>query len=264
MGFEGLRLELRAVRSAIDELCRAIQDHSKAVRNPPQPSPVIVSYDEKTTTDTKTQQSRQYQMQKSIRNWTSAAVLAAIVYASIAALQWCEMQRANGLAQKANQDAWTLADNANQTAIYSERPWVGINIAIQNWTDDKTRKAVIVFTNSGRRPAKTTLVQSGSHDFKSFPPNPPYELHSPNVADIRSVALILPNGYVTNVVPLPELNQDGLNKLSATKKHSLFTATSNTKMSALTNSIGRMPAGSISPVSTTERIVLLIVLPTTT
>src|ERR1700730_12065976 len=102
MGFFRLRLELRALRSAIEEFRHAIQDHSEAIHaaseaqrksNPPgQPTPVVVSFDDKTARDAKDEQNRQYGVQKSIRNWTKAAVIAATIYASIAALQWCEMR----------------------------------------------------------------------------------------------------------------------------------------------------------------------------
>jgi hypothetical protein len=120
MGFIRLRLELRAVRRAIEELRRAIQGHSEAIHaaeetqrhtDPPrQPTPAIISYDEQTTRDAKTEQNRQYGIQKSIRNWARAAVIAASIYAAIAALQWHEMRKAT--------------DTARDTLIRSQRPWL--------------------------------------------------------------------------------------------------------------------------------------------
>lgn len=125
MGFIRLRLELRAVRRTIDELRRAIEDHSKAIHsteeaqrhtNPPrQPMPVIVSYDEQATRDANAEQKRQYCIQKSIRNWTRAAVIAAIIYATIAAFQWCEMRKVTRATQIAAEAARNAAGTAADT-----------------------------------------------------------------------------------------------------------------------------------------------------
>jgi hypothetical protein len=137
-------------------------------------------------------------------------VLAA--YTTFAALQWYQMKMATTLAQKANADAWALADRANKIAIGAERPWVGMSIAIQDWEIGKNPKAVVVFTNSGRRPAKATLVQFDKGNFKIFPQNPPYHKYS---TDVMSLALILPNSFATNTQPLDPLTQERMNALGS-------------------------------------------------
>jgi hypothetical protein len=141
-------------------------------------------------------------------------VVVLTAYTTFAALQWCQMKKATGLAQKANSDAWALADRANKTAINAERPWVGISIAIQDWDVGKNPRAVVLFTNSGRRPAKATLVQFDKWNFKTFPQNPPYHSYS---TDVKSLALILPNSSVTNSQTLDPLTQERIITLGLRK-----------------------------------------------
>jgi hypothetical protein len=142
-------------------------------------------------------------------------ILAALTYAYVAVRQWREMiavrHQAQGAIDAANRSA-SAAETANRNAVESERPWVGMSIVIQNWADDKTRKAVVFFTNSGRRPAKATLVQLGKHAFRIFPQNPLYETFT---TDVKSIALILPNSFVSNAVPLTELTQARLTEPGA-------------------------------------------------
>src|ERR1700740_861036 len=97
MGLISLRVEFRAVKTALNELRQAIQQHSESVHatqeaqqhanRPRNPMPVVVSYDDKTVEYTKTQDDREYRTQNSIKNWTKAAVIAASIYAAIAAFQ---------------------------------------------------------------------------------------------------------------------------------------------------------------------------------
>lgn len=143
--------------------------------------------------------------QENVRFWFEGiGLFVLIVYTTLAALQWHQMKRATDLAQKANADAWTLANRANQTAIDSERPWVGISYAIQDWEVNKFPSATVFFINSGRRPAKVTLVQFDKRDYEVFPNTPSY---SRNSTDVKSVALILPNGTLTNTQPIGQLHK---------------------------------------------------------
>jgi hypothetical protein len=139
-------------------------------------------------------------------------VMVLAAYTTFAALQWGQMKRATEIAQTANADAWALADRANKTAIDAERPWVGMNIAILDWEIGKNPKAVVEFTNSGRRPARATLVEFDKGDFKVFPQNPPYHKYS---TDVKSVVLILPNSFATNSQPLDPLTQERMNALGS-------------------------------------------------
>lgn len=105
-----LRLELRAIRHAIEELRTAIQSHSETVHAAQEaqqqadksrkPTPVVVSYDDKTVKNTKCENNRQYRTQNSIKNWTKIAVIAASIYAGIAFLQWLKMSESNRISRE--------------------------------------------------------------------------------------------------------------------------------------------------------------------
>ena len=129
---------------------------------------------------------------------------AVVIYATIAALQWCQMKGANDLAQKANADAWMLANRANRTAINSERPWIGATLGTKDWEIPKVPIAVIYFINSGHRPAKVTRVCFDKGDYQVFPDSPPCHAHK---TDIASTVLIVPNGTVTNTQPEEQFTQ---------------------------------------------------------
>jgi hypothetical protein len=144
MGTMRLMVELRAVRHAINELRSAIEKHSEAIHaaqktsnetdKRPKPIPVLVSYDEKTNTS----QDRQNTTQDKIALWTRGAVIAAIIYATIAALQWCEMRKATV--------ATEIAANA---AVSASRAWM-VPVG-----ERKSNPATInfVWKNAGKSPA---------------------------------------------------------------------------------------------------------------
>ena len=102
-----MRLELRAVRDAVNDLRSAIEKHSETIhateearrRNNPKRQPIhaTVSYDDVTVRNAQAEANRQYSNQESIKNWTRNAVIAAIVYAAIAACQWRAMTQQNKL-----------------------------------------------------------------------------------------------------------------------------------------------------------------------
>jgi hypothetical protein len=144
-----------------------------------------------------------------------------ITYTTFAALQWRQMKKATDLAQKANADAWTLADRANTTAINSERPWVGIKFTIQGWTVGDSPEADVAFVNSGRRPAKVTRTLFDVGDFKALPRDPFYGRTYPSIHNVHSTALILPNASATNARLLDKLTQARLDELAA-RQHTFF------------------------------------------
>lgn len=131
MGLIGLRVELSALRDAINELRAAIQKHSETAHVTqkthdkdtaiPKSIPVTVSYVEQVDKD----QKASYRTQEGIRKWTRGAVIAASIYAAIAVLQWCEMR-------KATRAATTATYIAMQQFEASERPWVSINVNIDS------------------------------------------------------------------------------------------------------------------------------------
>lgn len=98
MGLIKLRVELGALRAAINELRGTIQEHIEAIHaaekartkehTVPERLPVLVSHDE----ELKKGEMSSYATQEGIRKWTKRAVIAAAIYAAIAALQWYEMR----------------------------------------------------------------------------------------------------------------------------------------------------------------------------
>jgi hypothetical protein len=145
-------------------------------------------------------------------------LLVLIAYTTFAALQWCQMKRATDLAQKANADAWLLANRANQTAIDSERPWVGISLSVQDWAIDKSPVADVSYINSGRRPAKITTAQFDIGDFRAFPKDP---FNKRVLSPVHSSGLILPNGNGTNARLIDRITQGRLDEL-AKRQHTFF------------------------------------------
>jgi hypothetical protein len=92
MGFIRLRAELRALQVAVDELRNAIEKHSESVcaaqkahdenQKGQKLTPVLVSYDKEANAS----QNAQNTAQEKIARWTKWGVIAAAVYAAIAAL----------------------------------------------------------------------------------------------------------------------------------------------------------------------------------
>jgi len=103
MGIVRLRLELRALRHAVNELYAAIKQHSEATyaaeqseRNKPtaaQTVQAVVSFYHETKRNTETENKKQRGIQSSIRFAAWFAFGAAIIYATIAVFQWCEMHK---------------------------------------------------------------------------------------------------------------------------------------------------------------------------
>lgn len=154
MGFFRLRLELRAIRSAIEELRKAIEEHASTIHATEERERyehsarktvnAVVAFDDKTVRDTQAENERQYRTQRSIKHAAWSAFAAAVIYAGIAAYQAKEMRRA------------TIAAQRSADAAYTElRPWVKI-------TDLKLR--------DGGGPIKTLMF----HQFPGGPLIPPF------------------------------------------------------------------------------------------
>ena len=132
---------------------------------------------------------------------------AIVIYAAISGWQLYEMRKAN-----------RIANQAIRNAVDAERPWVGISFSTYNWADPKspTASATVYFSNSGRRPARATLVQFGKGDFVNLPDNPPYQSYT---TDVHSIALILPNAApVSNTEAIPQLTLDRLQTLNRNRQ----------------------------------------------
>jgi hypothetical protein len=120
MSLFGLRLGTWRLRSAIEALKGAVDEHSKAIsstqaanRNPPstvQTVNAVVAFDNETKTDTETENNRQYGVQDSIRWAAWCAFGAAFVYAGIATYQSCLIRK--------------QIENSAESFRIDERAWV--------------------------------------------------------------------------------------------------------------------------------------------
>jgi hypothetical protein len=176
-------------------------------------------YESKTQVEeSKTFQRRSLRVQWMLFFATAAAFVTVGIYANIARLQKATMDATLGQIQKqvaASEVANNLARRSLRSAIDAERPWVGITFRIQDWTIGRNASANVIFTNSGRRPAKVTRVQFDSNEYVVFPDSPRYR------RNIRNSTLILPNGSVTNTQPLGVVTQSELDDLSL-RHHTFF------------------------------------------
>jgi hypothetical protein len=77
----------------------------------------------------------------------------------------------NRLAMQAQRSA-DYAKQAIDTAVDSERPWVGVSFyKADEFTEGKTAKITIQYTNSGKRPATVGMTYGGS-PMEKLPPFP--------------------------------------------------------------------------------------------
>lgn len=131
-----LAMLIRRLLEAIKNVIKAIQEHTKSIHaaeereREKKPSGEminrVISFDDKAVRDAETEHNRQYGVQNSIRWATWMAVLAAIVYAGVAACQLREMRKTTKAAIKSAVAAQQSADTAANEFEVSQRPWVKI------------------------------------------------------------------------------------------------------------------------------------------
>lgn len=201
-----LRRELAAIRHQIEELCRAIQEYSGVVhstqegqqqpREARNPARVVVSLDKQMAYDTKAQDDRQYKTQDSIRKWTRAAVIAAVIYAAVAGLQWNEMRKAT-ITQK-------------NTIVLEERAWLGVIRFTSSLAEQpevpyvqagKEVRFVAQFTNTGKTPGKaiSTVI---AFNFLPKETEVAPESMQPNPFTVQSTMVVQP-GAIHFIQTLP-------------------------------------------------------------
>jgi hypothetical protein len=127
-----VRRDLAAIRTGIEELRDAIQEHSKAIHaaeerkrhecSTAKTVHAVIAYDNQTKRDTKTEFDRQYRTQNSIRWAAWFAFGAASIYAGVAAYQLKEMRRASRTAQ-------TSVEAIQAETFQEERPWISVDVA---------------------------------------------------------------------------------------------------------------------------------------
>lgn len=115
----GLRELLIAVIGEIEELCTAIQQNSKAItaaQGSKQPQPTIVSFDDQTKRDLRTENDRLYRVQNSLRWAIWLAFLAAVIYAGVAAFTYSQIVKQYFLLKQSADAAKTSAEAAKGAA----------------------------------------------------------------------------------------------------------------------------------------------------
>jgi hypothetical protein len=166
--------------------------------------------------ETKTFQLQSLRVQWLLFFATAAVLVVAGIFTNIARLQKATMDATLGQIQKqvtTTEGANNLARRSLQSAMDAERPWVGITFRIQDGAIGRRGNATVIFTNSGRRPAKVNRVQFDSNEYVAFPDSPRYR------RNIRNSGLIFPNGTLTNTQRLGVVTQPEPDDLS---RHTLF------------------------------------------
>jgi hypothetical protein len=92
----GIPGQLTDIRQSIDQQTEAIRTTNERANHQHEPHNIRaeISFAEHTECKQKADSNRHYGIQKSLRNWTAAAFIAAATYAGIAAFQLCEMKKA--------------------------------------------------------------------------------------------------------------------------------------------------------------------------
>jgi hypothetical protein len=117
----------------------------------------VLSPHDQAMQEARQERDKQYRTQEGIRKATICAVIAAGVYAAIAAFQWCEMR-----------DATIAATSTARTAAkefeLSERPWVDAGISLVGplkFDENGARVNLnIALRNTGHSPALNTWIES--------------------------------------------------------------------------------------------------------
>jgi hypothetical protein len=115
------------------------------------------------------------------------------------------------------QQSSRLADDtekANQNVVEADRPWMGGNITVTNFSIGKKPTVIVNFINSGRRPARLDLTEVQTLARETFPKNPDAEYTSDTTP---STSVVVP-GQSTFLGPtLGEVIQSDLDLLDGGK-----------------------------------------------
>ena len=165
--------ELSAIRLRIEELCNVTQELLEATcatrkgkqedHKSAQPVPVVISLEEQAAKDAGRRDERQYRTQEKIKKWTALAVVAASIYAFVAAFQWYQMKKSTDAAIASADSARRAAKTAQRQLELSERPWVAVlDAAIRSSLvfDDKGAHTEVSFVlkNTGHSPALSVSI----------------------------------------------------------------------------------------------------------
>jgi hypothetical protein len=198
-----LAMLLRRLLEAVRDVKKAIQDHAGSVhakkehanQNKIEPKNIVaeIHFDEQTTEAQSAENQRQHDTQRQIRNATRAAVAAASVYAFIAILQWCAMQR---------QLAMSLDTAKRQFRAYVLYENGRVDIS----KDGRSYTVSIEIKNSGQTPAYSTEYWFNAGMMDRLPD--PFRYFCPPYAD-------LPPGRCTGEVKFRVTPDEGATDVGA-------------------------------------------------
>ncbi|MGB8542747.1 MAG: hypothetical protein WCD49_14030 [Candidatus Acidiferrales bacterium] len=207
----------------VKEVKKTLQENTKAIDAEKEqtyqqnisPKSIVaeVHFDENTIKAASTEDKRRDTRQKEIRNATRAAVVAACLYAAIAAWQGSEMRKASIAATRA-------ANTADKTMVLDERAWVAVT-AINGTKPEIGKKLTFTvhFIDTGKSPARNLVVHPGDEilDYGATP-------NFSNEGNEVRLGILSPGSERTyeNFIPMTngnqELAKDGVDYL---KKHVL-------------------------------------------
>jgi hypothetical protein len=151
---------VKAIKDLVRKEAKATDEQNKRqqVRNGvPSEVKAEIRFDEQTILDANVNNRRNYRLQNSIRWATWCAFAAALIYATIAALQFNEMQ-------KATKSTGEVATVAAKQLDLAERPWVKMSISpsgpLKFDQYGLTAQIRIVTQNSGNSPAVSVVMKS--------------------------------------------------------------------------------------------------------
>jgi hypothetical protein len=116
-------------------------------------------------------------------------------YTEAAFNQVTETQKATERARQTSIEADVAAKRANKIFMKTERPWVGIALVVQDWNAKEQPTITIVYSNTGRRPARSLGVNANIAPLNRCPENPAY---SRGKFSVKSTNIVFPNTPVTN------------------------------------------------------------------
>jgi hypothetical protein len=150
---------VRDIKDVVRKQAKAADEQNRRQQERQGTEPEIkaeIKFDEQTILDSDINNERNYRLQNSIRWATWFAFAAALIYATIAALQFNEMQ-------KATKSTGKVATVAAKQLDLAERPWVKMSISPSALKVDQyglTAQIRIVTQNSGNSPAVSVVMKS--------------------------------------------------------------------------------------------------------
>lgn len=117
---------------------------------------------------------------------------------------------------KATNRLAAATEKANNNAIENDRPWVGIALRIDVPEAGKIPTIDASMINTGKRPAKITLMELNGGFYTIFPKNPPYPTMGPPSTDILMPGFPTSNKYKMSPEAWTQRNMDVLTAGSLT------------------------------------------------